>query len=108
MTYTAEIERVVVEEYLKKPDLDTVSMLAERFDKPLRSVISKLSALGVYKKKTYVSKTGEAPINKLEYINRISKLLDIDIELLGSLEKVTKYSLVLLDKKISLLAPKKL
>ena len=101
LTYTNEELKILVEEYLKNPVLETVSILAEKLNKPERSIISKLSALGVYKKKVYTTKTGEIPIKKEEYIGRISKLLDIDIELLDSLEKVTKYALVLLDKKIS-------
>lgn len=105
--YTIEEIKILVDKYSAKPDLDTVSSLAEELDKPIRSIISKLSALGIYKKKVYVSKTGELPVKKEIYIERISKLLDIDIALLESLEKVTKYALVLLDKKISILAENK-
>lgn len=99
--YTPEIEASIIKEYLEKPDLETVAVLAKKYDKPERSIISKLSAIGVYKKKVYVSKSGETPIKKEVYIERISKLLDIDRALLESLEKVTKYALVLIDKKIS-------
>lgn len=102
--YTPEEVTQIVDIYTANPCLDTVSKLAEQFNKPERSIISKLAALGVYKKKTYVSKLGEPPVKKEVYIERISKLLDIDIQLLESLEKVTKYALVLMDKKISLLS----
>lgn len=98
--YTTEVEKIMVQKYLDKPDLETVTILAKEFDKPERSIISKLSALGVYKRKVYVSKTGDPPIKKEVYIERISKLLDIDISLLESLEKVTKYALVMMDKRI--------
>jgi hypothetical protein len=98
--YTPEIEKILVEEYIKKPDLETVAILAERFDKPEKSIISKLSNLGVYKRKVYVSKSGEPPIKKEAYIERIANLLDVEYSLLESLEKATKYSLVLMDKKI--------
>ena len=101
--YTPEIEKIMVDVYQEKPDLETVSLLAKQFDKPERSIISKLSALGVYKRKVYVSKTGEPPVKKEVYIERISKLLDIDVALLDSLEKVTKYALVLMEKKIEAL-----
>ena len=101
--YTPEIEQKMVAIYLSKPDLETVSQLAKQFDKPERSIISKLSALGVYKRKTYISKTGEPPVKKEVYIDRISKLLEIDPSLLESLEKVTKYALVLMEKKIEIM-----
>jgi hypothetical protein len=100
MTYTVEIEKELVQEYIKEPSLATVSRLATKFDKPERSIISKLSALGIYKRKVYTSKNGEVPVRKEEYIKRISNLLEIDPSLLDSLEKVTKYALVLMEKKI--------
>lgn len=106
ISYSPEELADIVKEYNAKPDLDTVSKLAEKYDKPERSIISKLSALGVYKKKIYISKTGEPPIKKEEYITRISNLLDIDASLLESMEKVTKYALVLLDKRIQELKEK--
>lgn len=105
--YTDEELKKIIDKYLANPCLDTVSILAKEFDKPERSIISKLSALGVYKKKTYVSKTGEPPIKKEEYINRISALLDIDAQLLESLEKCTKYALSLMQQQIELLKESK-
>jgi CMP-2-keto-3-deoxyoctulosonic acid synthetase len=70
---------------------------------PERSVIAKLSSLGVYKRKKYTNKQGDIPIRKEEYIERIAKLLDINIDLMESLEKVTKTALVLMEKQISAL-----
>ena len=67
---------------------------------PERSVIAKLSALGIYQRKQYLTKRGEPPTKKEEYIERIAKLLDINVDLLESFEKVTKTALVLLEKKI--------
>lgn len=99
--YTDEELKQIIDKYSETPSLDTVSQLSKEFNKPERSIISKLSALGIYKKKVYVSKTGQAPIKKEEYISRISNLLDIDAQLLESLEKCTKYALSLLDKKIA-------
>lgn len=68
---------------------------------PIRSIIAKLSSLGVYKKKQYVTKRGEIPVKKEEYIERISKLLDVNSEMLESLEKVNKSVLALLEKKLT-------
>lgn len=63
---------------------------------PERSIIAKLSTLGVYKKKQYLTKRGEIPIRKSEYIEKIAQILDCDVETLESLEKVNKNVLILL------------
>lgn len=97
MKYTPEITAKMVEDYNKGV---TVSDLAAQLDVPERSVIAKLAALGVYKKKEYLTKRGEVPVKKEEYIERIGKLLDIDLSLLESMEKVTKTALTLMEKQI--------
>lgn len=74
----------------------TPAELARALDVSPRSVIAKLSTLGIYKKKRYLTKRGEVPVKKEEYIARISALLDVNQELLESLEKVNKNVLVLL------------
>lgn len=97
MRYTPEIEEKISREYKEGR---TAKEIALELGVPERSVISKLSCLGIYVRKTYLTKRGEVPIRKEEYIQRISKLLDIDVDLLESLEKVTKSALVLLEKQI--------
>lgn len=67
---------------------------------PQRSIIAKLSSLGVYKKKEYLTKRGEVPIKKEEYIERISVLLDVNQDMLESLEKVNKNVLALLESRL--------
>jgi len=64
---------------------------------PERSIIAKLSSLGIYRKKTYLTKRGETPVKKEEYITRIAKLLDVNAEILESLEKVNKNVLQLIE-----------
>jgi len=103
MRYTTEIERSMVTQYAANPCLATVSSLALQYDKPERSIISKLSSMGVYKRKSYTNKLGGPVIKKETYIERISALLDVDTVLLESLEKATKYALILMEKKIVLL-----
>lgn len=71
--------------------------LAVEFDVPERSIIAKLASLGVYKRKEYVNKRGEVPVKKEEYIERIAKLLNTNVELLESLEKVNKNVLRMLE-----------
>lgn len=68
---------------------------------PERSVIAKLASLGVYKKKAYVNKQGSIPIKKEIYIEKIAGLLDVDMDLLSSLEKVNKSVLVMILDRLS-------
>lgn len=97
MKYTQEIVEKLTADYASGKD---VKELADELGVAERSVIAKLSSLGVYKRKTYVNKRGETPIKKEVYIERISALLDIDACLLESLEKVTKSALVLIERQI--------
>jgi hypothetical protein len=91
--YTKEIVEEIVRDYeMGRP----VAEIAQQLAVPERSVIAKLSSLGVYKRKQYVNKNGEAPVKKEVYIGRIATLLDANIELLDSLEKVNKRVLVML------------
>ena len=78
-----------------------IGSLAEQLGVSERSVIAKLSSLGLYKRKTYVTKNGEESIKKEEYVERIAKLLKVDVDLLTSLEKVNKNILKLLEQRLS-------
>lgn len=103
MTYTKEICDRLVADYAQGVP---VQELALQLQVPERSIIAKLSSLGVYQKKTYVNKRGEVPIKKSEHIERISVLLDCDLELLESLEKVNKLVLKLIEQKLQQSDPK--
>lgn len=103
MKYTPEITNKLVELYksgLTVPEI--ASMLTLEYGEviPGRSIIAKLSSLGVYNKKTYVTKRGETPIKKEEYIERIAALLDVNAEILESLEKVNKSVLALIENRL--------
>jgi hypothetical protein len=84
----------------------SVQNIAAELRVPERSVIAKLSSLGVYQKKTYTNKRGEVPVKKSEHIERISVLLNCDLELLESLEKVNKLVLKLIEQKLQQSDPK--
>lgn len=56
----------------------------------VRGLRSKLGSMGIYRKKTYKSKTGETPMLKRELIDRLVPLLDILPDEGDTLEKVTK------------------
>ncbi len=98
--YTVEIIDLISERYSAKPDLETVTQLSHELELSERSIIAKLSSLGIYKKKQYVTKAGTAPVRKEVYIDRIAMNLGIDVSLLECLEKVTKQALVAIDAKI--------
>ena len=75
---------------------------------PERSIIAKLSSLGVYQKKQYLTKRGETPVKKSAIIDRIAVLLDTNSEFLESLEKVNKAVLVLISSRLDHLSDPKL
>ena len=57
---------------------------------PIRGLRSKLGTMGIYRKKTYLSKTGEKPVKKRDLIDKLIPILDITAEEGDTLEKVTK------------------
>jgi hypothetical protein len=99
MKYTQETTEQLRLDYLQGI---AVSALAEGLGVPERSVIAKLSSLGVYKKKEYLTKRGELPVKKEEYIERIARLLEVNSDMLESLDKVNKSVLALLEKRLTL------
>ena len=99
MKYTTEITNKMVADYQNEV---SVAEIAAGLNVPERSVIAKLSSLGVYKKKQYLTKRGEVPIKKEEYIERIGALLQVNLDTLESLEKVNKSVLALLEKRLQL------
>ena len=97
MKYTAEAAAALVANY--KAGVP-VSSLAEQLGVPERSVIAKLASLGAYQKKEYLNKRGEVPVKKEEDIERLAKLLNVDIDRLESLEKTNKSVLILLENAL--------
>lgn len=102
MKYDATTTKALITSY---QDLganpDVVSILAEQFSVPERSIIAKLSSLGLYKRKEYTDKQGNPPIKKETYVENIAKLLGTNLELLESLEKVNKNVLKMLEAALS-------
>ena len=69
----------------------SVEALGQLVGKTARSVVAKLSRMGIYKKKAYVSKTGEAPVKKdtqAETIGRILALSEADTDSLTKANKI--------------------
>ncbi len=98
--YTQEVILDITKRYKEQSDSVMVSILAKELGVSDRSVIAKLSSLGIYVKKPYLTKQGSLPVPKADYIDRIGKLLEIDPCILDSLEKVTKQALVLIESRI--------
>ena len=91
MTYTKEQVAEMREEYLAKPDRDTVEHIAEGLGKSVRSVIGKLSTEGIYVKAVKVTKTGKPQVTKAEWVHKIEEITGQE-DLLG-LEKAPKVTL---------------
>jgi len=105
MKYTPESTKKLVEDYESGV---TVVELAQQLEVPERSIIAKLSSLGVYQKKQYLNKRGEVPTKKSEHIERIAQLLNCNLELLESLEKVNKQVLLMIERNLQLKSDPKL
>ena len=99
MRYTQEITDRMVSQYKQQVP---VTDIATELQVPERSIIAKLSSLGVYNKKPYLNKRGEPPVKKSEQITRLAELLSVDCEQLESLEKVNKTVLKLLADNLTL------
>lgn len=97
MKYTPEITQQLLQDHNAGV---SVSTLAEKLSVPERSIIAKLSSLGVYHRKTYLNKRGEPPEKKEVLIERIATLLNVNLELLESLEKANKNVLLLLERAL--------
>lgn len=91
--YTQEIIEKIKQDYCAGK---TPQELSVTYEIPQRSIIAKLSSLGVYQRQVYRNKSGEIPVKKEQYIFEIAKLLNQDIELLDSLTKANKRVLQLL------------
>jgi hypothetical protein len=71
----------------------TVESIAESMGKTVRSVVAKLSREGVYRKKEYVSKTGEKPVKKDAHADAIGAILKLSEGEIDSLTKANKSAL---------------
>lgn len=97
--YTTELVNNLTKRY--KEENATIEELSEEFQIPRRNLIAKLSSMGIYKKKPYLSKTGQLPVKKENYIVNIAQKIGIPVDQAESLEKVNKRILVLLAEKLS-------
>ena len=96
--YTDEMVEHMVAVYEDTPTLATVEDLVIEFGKPKRSIISKLSSLGVYKAQPRnTTKRGEPVVRKADIADSIQGALG---EQLPTLVKMSKADLVALSTLI--------
>ena len=96
--YTDEMVEHMVAAYEDMPTLATVEDLVIEFGKPKRSIISKLSSLGVYKAQPRnTTKRGEPVVRKADIADSIQGALG---EQLPTLVKMSKADLVALSTLI--------
>ena len=90
--YTDEMVEAMVAAYEDAPTLATVDALVAEFGKPKRSIISKLSSLGVYKAQPRnTTKQGQPVVRKSELVAQIQASLGTNQ--LDSLAKASKADL---------------
>ena len=97
MKYTKELTDRIVSDYKAGIEVENI---AKTLGVPDRSIIAKLSSLGVYQKKTYLNKRGEVPVKKYQMIEELSEILGVPSDQLESLEKVNKSVLILLKQRL--------
>ena len=90
LNYTPEQTAKMIADYQAGT---TVEALAETLGKSVRSVVAKLSREGVYKKKEYKTKTGEAVVKKDAHADAIGAILRLPENDVESLTKANKAAL---------------
>jgi Zn-dependent peptidase ImmA (M78 family) len=98
MKYTKEITDRIVNDYQAGI---LVERIALELKVPEKSIIAKLSSMGIYKKRQYLNKRGEVPVKKWQMIEELAQLLEVPSDQLESLEKVNKNVLVILKRRLS-------
>jgi hypothetical protein len=90
INYTPEQTAALVADYR---DGISVEQLAMQLGKSVRSIVAKLSREGVYQKKEYKTKTGEAVVKKDSVADAIGAILRLPENDIESLTKANKSAL---------------
>jgi hypothetical protein len=91
VNYTPEMTAKVLEAYASGVSVESI---AENMGKTVRSIVAKLSREGVYKRKEYVTKTGEKPVKKDTTAENIGVIVGLSEGEVDSLTKANKTALV--------------
>ena len=92
--YSQEMVDTISSDYSANPTRATVDALAEKFDKTPRSIIAKLSALGIYVKTERVTKRGEPVVRKDELVARVQESVGFEVPSLVKMTKVDLQNLI--------------
>jgi hypothetical protein len=103
--YTVEMEAALIAGYDPEGTQDertaSVKALAVEVGKTTRSVVAKLSRMGVYVAKEYRTKNGAKSVSKAAIVGGIAALIGVNEDTVGSLEKATKPALTVVFNAIS-------
>ena len=91
--YSDEMVARMMEVYSATPTRETAEELAVEFEKPVRSVIAKLSNLGIYKAQARVTKSGAPVVRKEDIVAQIQATVGVEVP---TLAKATKQDLMTL------------
>lgn len=103
VNYTSEQEALIVStaaEHGGMLNAEQATILAEQFGKTVKSVVAKLSRMGVYQKKVYTTKTGEAVVKKDTLADKLAEICGLTEAETTSLEKATKTALLKIIAKL--------
>ena len=92
--YTQEMVEFISDQYTAVPTRATVDALAEKFNKTPRSIIAKLSALGLYIKAERVTKRGEPVVRKDELVAQVQASVGVELPSLAKMTKVDLQNLI--------------
>jgi len=92
--YTQGMVDRLMTEYTANPTRATVDALAADFGKTPRSIIAKLSALGIYVKAANVTKRGEPVVRKDELVAQVQANFDQEMPSLSKMTKVDLQNLI--------------
>jgi hypothetical protein len=90
VNYTPEMEAVLREDYANGV---AVEAIAAKVGRSVRSVVAKLSRLGVYKAKEYTAKNGTAPVKKESLADKIGVICELTEAEMDSVAKANKTAL---------------
>lgn len=98
VNYTPEQTSAILNDYASGVSVETI---AAAVGKSVRSVVAKLSREGVYKKKEYVTKNGEAVVKKDALADKMAEVFGLTEAETESLTKANKTALLKILAKVS-------
>jgi response regulator RpfG family c-di-GMP phosphodiesterase len=104
VNYTAEQEALIAEMAGASENgmltAAVAEMLAAEFGKTVKSVVAKLSRMGVYQKKVYTTKTGDAVVKKDTLADKLAEIVGLSEAETDSLTKANKTALAKIIAKL--------